>query len=94
MAEILDFYKKNKSIPTEILKAEEYLLKDTLSKNLTRDKKIKELDGVVGIVGVKPFCIKEDKFNNLLKIVIRLLNSLYIRASSCSKNIFNAKKFL
>jgi len=46
MAEILDFYKKNKSIPTEILKAEEYLLKDTLSKNLTRDKKIKELDGM------------------------------------------------
>ena len=46
MAEILDFYKTNKSIPTEILKAEEYLLKDTLSKNLTRDKKIKELDGM------------------------------------------------
>ena len=26
--------------------------------------KIKELDGAIGIVGVKPFCIKEEKFNN------------------------------
>lgn len=26
--------------------------------------KIKEIDGVIGIVGVKPFCIKENKFNN------------------------------
>ena len=35
-------------------------------RNLTDDQilKIKELDGVIGIVGVKPFCIKEDKFNN------------------------------
>lgn len=36
------------------------------SRNL-RDKqilKIKELGGVVGIVGVKPFCIKEKKFEN------------------------------
>ncbi len=35
-------------------------------RNLTDDQiiKIKELDGVIGTVGVKPFCIKEDKFNN------------------------------
>jgi len=35
-------------------------------RNLTDDQiiKIKELDGVVGIVGVKQFCIKENKFNN------------------------------
>lgn len=26
--------------------------------------KLKEYDGVIGIVGVKPFCVKEDKFNN------------------------------
>lgn len=26
--------------------------------------KIKELDGIIGIVGVKPFCVKEDLFNN------------------------------
>lgn len=34
-------------------------------RNLIDDQiiKIKELDGVVGIVGVKPFCIKEDRFN-------------------------------
>lgn len=35
-------------------------------RNLTDDQiiKIKELDGIIGIVGVKQFCIKEDKFNN------------------------------
>ena len=35
-------------------------------RNLTDDqiRKIKELDGVIGIVAVKPFCIKEAKFNN------------------------------
>lgn len=35
-------------------------------RNLSDDQmmKIKELDGVIGIVGVKRFCIKEDKFNN------------------------------
>lgn len=35
-------------------------------RNLTDDqiRKIKELDGIIGIVGVKSFCIKEDKFNN------------------------------
>lgn len=35
-------------------------------RNLSDDQilKIKELDGVIGIVEVKPFCIKEDKFNN------------------------------
>ena len=35
-------------------------------RNLTDEQilKIKELDGVIGIVGVKPFCIEEDKFNN------------------------------
>ena len=27
--------------------------------------KIKELDGIVGVVGVKPFCIKEQKFSKL-----------------------------
>ena len=34
-------------------------------RNLSDDQivKIKELDGVIGIVGVKPFCIKEDRFN-------------------------------
>ena len=34
-------------------------------RNLSDDQiiKIKELDGLVGIVGVKPFCIKEDRFN-------------------------------
>ena len=34
-------------------------------RNLSDDQiiKIKELDGVVGIVGVKTFCIKEDRFN-------------------------------
>ena len=26
--------------------------------------KIKELNGIIGIVGVKPFCIKEEKFDN------------------------------
>ena len=35
-------------------------------RNLSDDKifKIKELDGIIGIVGVKPFCIEEDRFNN------------------------------
>ena len=35
-------------------------------RNLNDDqmKKIKELDGLIGIVGVKSFCIKEDRFNN------------------------------
>lgn len=34
-------------------------------RNLSDDQiiKIKELNGVVGVVGVKPFCIKEEKFN-------------------------------
>ena len=34
-------------------------------RNLSDDQiiKIKELDGVIGIVGVKSFCIKEDRFN-------------------------------
>ena len=36
------------------------------SRNLTDSQiiKIKELDGVVGIVGVKKFCIEEDQFDN------------------------------
>jgi len=35
-------------------------------RNLSDDQiiKIKELDGVIGIVGVKSFCIEEKKFNN------------------------------
>jgi len=35
-------------------------------RNLTDEQilKIKKLDGVIGIVGVKQFCIKEEKFNN------------------------------
>ena len=35
-------------------------------RNLTDEQvlKIKELDGVIGIVGVKQFCIKEDSFNS------------------------------
>ena len=35
-------------------------------RNLTDDQiiKIKELDGIVGIAGVKPFCVKENSFNN------------------------------
>jgi len=35
-------------------------------RNLSDDqiRRIKKLDGVIGIVGVKSFCIKEDKFNN------------------------------
>ena len=35
-------------------------------RNLTDDQiiKIKEVDGVIGIVGVKPFCIKEKKVDN------------------------------
>lgn len=34
-------------------------------RNLSDDQiiKIKELDGTIGIVGVKPFCIKEDRIN-------------------------------
>ena len=37
-----------------------------VSRNLSDDQiiNIKELDGVIGIVGVKQFCIKERKFNN------------------------------
>lgn len=37
-----------------------------VSRNLSNNQilKIKELDGVIGIVGVKTFCIKEDKFYN------------------------------
>jgi len=37
-----------------------------VARNLTDDQilKIKELNGVIGIVGVKQFCIKEEKFNN------------------------------
>ena len=35
-------------------------------RNLSNEQilKIKELDGVIGIVGVKPFCVKENSFNN------------------------------
>ena len=35
-------------------------------RNLSDDQiiKIKELDGLIGIVGVKSFCVKEKKFNN------------------------------
>lgn len=35
-------------------------------RNLSNDQilKIKELDGLIGIVGVKQFCIKENSFNN------------------------------
>lgn len=46
MAIILDFYKENKSNSNEIKKAEEYLLKNTLSANLIGDDKIKEIDGM------------------------------------------------
>ena len=37
-----------------------------VSRNLSDDQiiRIKELGGVIGMVGVKPFCVKEDKFNN------------------------------
>lgn len=36
-----------------------------VNRNLTDEQiiKIKELDGIIGIVGVKPFCIKEDNFS-------------------------------
>lgn len=35
------------------------------NRNLSNDQiiKIKELNGVIGLVGVKPFCIQEEKFN-------------------------------
>lgn len=46
MAVILDFYKENKSNSKEIKSAEEYLLIDTLSKNIKGYDKIKEIDGM------------------------------------------------
>lgn len=46
MAIIIDFYKENKFNANEIKNAEEYLLVDTLSKNLKGEAKIKELDGM------------------------------------------------
>lgn len=46
MAEIIEFFKENKKNSKIVTLAEEYLLQDTLSKNLKGDAKIKELDGM------------------------------------------------
>ena len=46
MAEILDYYKANKVNMLEVKKANEYLFLDPLSKNLKKNAKIKELDGM------------------------------------------------
>lgn len=52
-------------------------------RNLTNNQilKIKELDGVIGIVGVKPFCIKEECFDsNKIKYYKAYINHIkYLR---------------
>lgn len=46
MSEIINFYNENKNNFNEIKKAEEYLLKDTISNSLIGNAKIKEIDGM------------------------------------------------
>ena len=56
-------------------------------RNLTDDQllKIKELDGIIGIVGVKPFCINEGSFNKNK----RKYENKYIEHIKYLKNLLN-----
>lgn len=52
-----------------------------IPRNLTDDQiiKIKELDGIIGVVGVKPFCIKNAKMNYSINNKYKNLYLMHIR---------------